>query len=197
MLDIQAAGEYFGIYRVHSGGETLKRLPPSETLGEETRQSEKSASEEIMKTAWAVLFAMLLGAAPCWAVLGEYENSVATDQHVMRGQVRAIARQGYSLREITGPGNAVVREFVAPSGRVFGVAWQGQFMPNLKQLLGTYFTNFQKAATEQRRVRGPRQPVVLRSDEVVIVSGGHMRSFSGMAYVPSLVPQNVSREVVR
>lgn len=140
---------------------------------------------------------MLLSAAPGWAVLGEYENSVATDQQVMRGQVRAMARQGYSLHEITAPGRMVVREFVAPSGRVFGVAWSGSTMPNLKQLLGSYFTDFQKGARKQRSLRGPRQPVVLRSKKLVVVSGGHMRSFSGMAYVPDLVPGNVSAEVVR
>jgi len=29
------------------------------------------------------------------------------------------------------------------------------------------------------------------------VSGGHMRAFHGSAYVPSLLPKNVSAEVVR
>jgi Protein of unknown function (DUF2844) len=150
-----------------------------------------------MKIAWAVLFAMMLAPAPGWAVLGEYENSIASDQQVMRGQVRAMPRQGYSLHEITGPGGAAVREFVSPAGRVFGVAWQGRFMPNLQQLLGSYFPQFQQAARSRLRNRSPRNPVVLRSDQVVIVSAGHMRSFNGIAYVPSLMPKNVTAEVVR
>ena len=149
-----------------------------------------------MKITLTVLFAVLLGCAPGWAVLGEYENSIGLDQQVMRGQVRAAARTGYSLHEISAPGGAVVREYVAPSGRVFGVSWQGPFMPDLKQLLGSYFTNFQRAARSSR-LHAPRNPVVLRSDKVVIMSFGHMRSFRGVAYVPSLVPQNVSAEVVR
>jgi Protein of unknown function (DUF2844) len=148
-----------------------------------------------MKRAFAVLFAMALGAAPAWAVLGEYENSVASDQQVMRGELRTVAGQGYSLHQITAGGGAVVKEFVSPTGRVFGVSWHGPAMPNLQQLLGTYFPDFQKAARGNRMRR--RGPVVLKSDKVVIVSAGHMRSFQGLAYVPSLMPENVTAEVVR
>lgn len=147
-----------------------------------------------MKTAWAVLFAMLLGATPGWAVLGEYENSVTSDQQVMRGQLRTVAGQGYSLHQITAAGGAVVKEYVSPAGRVFGISWQGPAMPNLQQLLGSYFSEFQQAARRQARRRGP---VVLRTDKVVIVSAGHMRAFQGSAYVPSLLPENVTAEVVR
>jgi hypothetical protein len=147
-----------------------------------------------MKTAWAVLFALILGAAPGWAVLGEYENSIASDRQVMRGEVRTIAGEGYSLHQINAAGGAVVKEYVSPAGRVFGVSWQGPSMPNLQQLLGSYFTDFQQAARSQLRRRGP---VVLKTDKVVVVSGGHMRSFHGSAYVPSLMPKNLSAEVVR
>jgi hypothetical protein len=31
----------------------------------------------------------------------------------------------------------------------------------------------------------------------VLVSGGHMRSFHGFAYVPGLMPANVTPEVLR
>jgi Protein of unknown function (DUF2844) len=137
---------------------------------------------------------MILGAAPGWAVLGEYENSIASDQQVMRGEVQRVAKQGYALHQITGTNGAVVKEYVSPSGRVFGVSWQGPFMPNLQQLLGSYFTDFQQAAQHRVRKRGP---LVIKSDKVVIFSGGHMRSFRGIAYVPGLMPENVTAEVVR
>jgi Protein of unknown function (DUF2844) len=150
-----------------------------------------------MKIAMAVLFAMFLAATQSWAVLGENANSVETDRQMMRGEVRAVAAQGYSLRQINGPAGSQVKEFVSPDGRVFGVAWQGPFMPNLQQLLGSYFQQFQQVARSQTRLHGPRGPVVLRTDKVVIASGGHMRSFRGMAYVPSLLPKNVPAEVVR
>lgn len=147
-----------------------------------------------MKTAWAVFFALILGAAPARAVLGEYENSVASDQKVMRGEVRTMAGEGYALHQITAAHGAVVKEYVSPDGRVFGISWQGPTLPNLEQLLGSYFTEFQQASERQVRKRGP---VVVRTDRVVIESGGHMRSFHGRAFVPSLMPKNLSAEVVR
>jgi Protein of unknown function (DUF2844) len=147
-----------------------------------------------MKTACRVLLVLLLGAVPGWAVLGEYQNSVESDQKVMRGEVQSVTRQGYSLHEIKGADGAVVREYVSPDGVVFGLSWQARTMPNLAQLLGSYFPDFQQASSRRIRHRGP---LVVRTDRVVIESGGHMRAFTGRAYVPSLVPKNLSAEVVR
>ena len=147
-----------------------------------------------VKMAVTVLLAMMFAATPGWAVLGEYENSVASDQQVMRGQIRAIARQGYSLKEITAPNGAVVREFVSPAGLVFGVSWQGPRMPNLQQLLGSYFPQVEQASQARKRRGGP---LIVRTDKLVVVSAGHMRAFHGIAYAPDLLPKNVSAEVVR
>jgi hypothetical protein len=147
-----------------------------------------------MKTVLAALLVLVLGSAPAWAVLGEYESSVSSDQKVMRGEVRAVALQGYSVQQITGADRAVVKEYVSPGGLVFGISWRGPTMPNLQQLLGSYFAEFQQAA--QSRV--PRHgPLVLRTDRLVVESGGHPRSFHGRAYVPSLLPKNIPAEVVR
>jgi Protein of unknown function (DUF2844) len=147
-----------------------------------------------MKTAFKVLLAILLGAAPGWAVLGEYQNSVGVDQKVMRGQVRNIERQGYTVQEVKGADGVVVREYVSPDGMVFGLAWQGPQMPNLTQLLGSYLPDFQQSPNHKVRRRGP---LVIHTDRVVIESGGHMRAFSGRAYVPKLIPKSLSAEVVR
>ena len=147
-----------------------------------------------MKTAWRLLLIVLLGAAPSWAVLGEYQNSVNIDQKVMRGQVKSFTRQGYSLHEIKAADGTVVREYVSPDGRVFGLTWRAPAMPNLTQLLGSYFRDFRRASNGRKSHRGP---LVVRTDRVVIESGGHMRAFYGRAYVPSLMPKNLSVEVVR
>lgn len=147
-----------------------------------------------MKTILAALLVTVLGSVPAWAVLGEYESSISSDQKIMRGEVRAAALQGYSVQQITGADRTVVREYVSPTGMVFGISWQGPTMPNLQQLLGSYFAQFQKAAQPRARRRGP---LVLRTAKLVVESGGHMRSFHGRAYVPSLLPKNAPAEVVR
>jgi hypothetical protein len=147
-----------------------------------------------MKTILAVWLGLILGTTPAWAVLGEHEGSVTSDQRYLRGEIRAIARDGYSLQQITAKDGAVVNEYVSPAGLVFGISWQGPTMPNLQQLLGSYFAQFQQAPRSRARRRGP---LVVRTDRLVLESGGHMRSFHGRAYVPGLLPYNISAEVVR
>jgi len=148
-----------------------------------------------MKTIARVLLILTLGAAPAWAVLGEYESSVSLDTQYMRGEDRVISAEGYKLHQITSPTGAVVTEYVSPEGKVFGVSWRAPVIPNLEQLLGSYITPVRQASQAQTRRRGG--PFIVRAGDLVFVSGGHMRGFHGSAYVPSLLPKNVSAEVVR
>ena len=67
-------------------------------------------------------------------------------------------------------------------------------MPNLQQLLGTYFTQLQ-VTVRARRAAGPHlghNRLDVREPSLVVHAGGHMRQYFGMAYVPSLVPRNLS-----
>ena len=148
-----------------------------------------------MKIVSGLLLILTLGTVPAGAVLGEYESSVSLDQQYLRGEVRATALEGYKLQQISSRNGMVVREYVSPEGRVFGIAWQGPFIPNLQQLLGSYSMQVQQTQQSQKRRRGG--PLVVRGNDFVFVSGGHMRAYHGQAYVPSLMPKNVSTEVVR
>jgi Ni,Fe-hydrogenase III large subunit len=137
---------------------------------------------------------LLLGAAPVWAVLGQSVRSVQSDQQYWRGTQIEVARQGYALHQISAANGTVVREYVSNEGTVFGVSWRGPTMPNLSQLLGPYFAEFQQASQSPHRRRGP---LVVRTDRVVIESGGHLRAFHGRAYVPNLVPRDLTEAVVQ
>lgn len=147
-----------------------------------------------MKILAATLVSVLLVSAPGWAVLGEYENSVASDQQHMHAQMHETAQQGYSVKELNTTEGRTVREYVSPKGMVFGVSWQGPAMPDLRQLLGPYFGQLQQAAQSRRRRGGP---LVVKTKDFVLVSGGHMRAFHGLAYVPSLLPEGISAEAIR
>lgn len=147
-----------------------------------------------MKIFAGVLVFLLLGSVPGWAVLGEYENSVTTDQQRMHAQLHQATRQGYSIKQLSSADGRTVREYVSTKGTVFGVAWQGPTMPDLQQLLGSYFAQVKEAARSRRQRGGP---LVIRTKNLVLVSGGHMRSFHGFSYAPNLLPDGVSAEVVR
>lgn len=147
-----------------------------------------------MKIFLSVILLLFVASSPGWAVLGEYENSVTTDQQRMHAQLRESAARGYSVKELKSPSGKVVREYVSSAGTVFGISWQSPTMPDLRQLLGSYFDQLQRVAQSRRRRGGP---LVIKAKDFVLVSGGQMRAFRGVAYVPSLVPDNVSAEVVR
>jgi hypothetical protein len=149
-----------------------------------------------MKITLRVLLILILGTVPAWAVLGQYESSVSVDQQYLRSEDRVQAFQAYKVHQLTSANGTIVREYISPQGLVFGVAWQAPFMPNMQQLLGSYVTNLQTASPTQTQVRHLRGRIV-KTNDFVFVSGGHMRFWKGRAYVPSLLPNNVSAEVVR
>jgi hypothetical protein len=158
-------------------------------------ETEMSCERGHMRKLLILGVALLGSAAPAWAVLGQYESSVASDQQYLRGEIKVETQAAYAVHQITNTAGAVVKEYVSPQGRVFGVSWQGPYVPNLQQLLGSYYTQVDQALRTQTRRRGG--PLVVRSGDLVFLSGGHMRAFHGRAYVPSLVPANVNEEVVR
>jgi hypothetical protein len=148
-----------------------------------------------MRSLLGVLLILLLAAPPLSAALGESESSVNVDRQFLRGQIRQEVRAGYRLHHITDANGTTVREYVSPDGKVFGIAWQGPFVPNMQQLLGKYFVYLQQHAQSQTGRHGG--PLIIRQYDFVFASSGHMRSYRGCAYVPSLLPTNVSPEVVQ
>jgi len=147
-----------------------------------------------MKTTLGLLLILTLETVPSWAVLGQYESSVSVDQHYLQSMDNVQTFQAYKVHNLTSAHGTIIREFVSPQGLVFGVAWQARFMPNLQQLLGSYLSEVEQAAQAKTRRGGP---LIVNKDNFVFVSGGHMRFYRGLAYVPSLLPKNVSPEVIR
>jgi len=147
-----------------------------------------------MTIRWGILLSLLFAAAPLWAALGDPEQSVEADRVRLAGQLKRTVMQGYTLHEITAPGGRRVQEYVSPAGTVFAVAWEGPTMPDLSQLLGSYFSLFQTASASPHRRHGP---LYVQSGALVVTSGGHMRDFHGFAYVTDLMPAGVSKDAIR
>jgi hypothetical protein len=147
-----------------------------------------------MKTALAVLVSVWCSAGPAWAMLGQPAASVLADQQRLHAQLRTMANDGYVVQQIEAADGTVVREYVSPANLVFGVAWQGPKVPDLTQLLGVYFPAYQAALTVPVHRRAP---VVVHTESLVVEMSGHMRAFSGRAYIPSLVPSALAPEVIQ
>ena len=142
-----------------------------------------------------VLLALAAGAAlPAWAVLGGSAESVAVDQIRFNANRRIMSTRQYTLHEISSADGTLIREYVTPTGQVFGVAWSAPVIPDLSQLLGSYNTEFQNSLHAKRVGRGA---AVVRNADLVVESGGHMRAFYGRAYLNSMLPSGVTQEIVK
>jgi hypothetical protein len=96
------------------------------------------------------------------------------------------------VSESTLESGTTVKEFMDAQGMVFAVQWVGPVMPELDDLLGTYFKIFQ-LHTKQMRSQGQfRTAVNIARSDVVVRSNGRMRNYFGSAYVPTLVPTQVN-----
>ncbi|WP_345816603.1 DUF2844 domain-containing protein [Paraburkholderia sp. PREW-6R] len=127
------------------------------------------------------------------ATLGQNVSTVASDQTNLHAVAHTTTSQrAYSVHAITMPSGTVVREYVAAGGTVFGVAWDGPTLPDLKAMLGAAFDTY-VAATATRR----GTPLAVSNSDLVVFSGGHLRAFSGYAYLPQAVPAGVDVGVIQ
>ena len=131
-----------------------------------------------------------------YATLGESTDSIATNKKTLSA-VRSSTRTSskYSIHEFQSE-TITVREYVSPSGIVFGIAWNGLTYPDLTPLLGSYASEHQKAASHIKR-QPEHKYVKVESDNVVVEKWGHMRNLQGRAYAPALIPQGVTTDEIK
>ncbi|RAS25239.1 DUF2844 domain-containing protein [Paraburkholderia bryophila] len=99
----------------------------------------------------------------------------------------------YTVRETTLGNGTVVREYLAADGSVFGIAWRGPQMPDLNEMLGSYFPQYVAGVKAVKAGRGGgRGPVAVDQSGLVVHSGGHMGAFNGQAWLPPALPAGVS-----
>ncbi|MEO8725470.1 MAG: DUF2844 domain-containing protein [Acidobacteriaceae bacterium] len=138
---------------------------------------------------------LLLISHMAFGSLGGTVSSVESDRAHLKGAARMVAGDAYTMHEITAPTGTQVREFVSPNGLVFGVAWDGPALPDMRQVLGDYFSEYKQAAEEQKNRR--RGPLLIETPHMVFQLSGHPRSFHGRAYLPQDMPQGVKADAVR
>jgi hypothetical protein len=141
----------------------------------------------------AIVLAILM-ANQAWAALGDTEISVQADTARLKASLRVVPATAYAVHELQLAEGTTVREFVASTGVVFAVSWQGPFKPDLRQLLGTYADTYDNAP---RSAGSSRSHLAIDTADLVVRAGGHMRAFAGVAWIPKLVPAGVNPEVLQ
>jgi hypothetical protein len=131
---------------------------------------------------------------PLSAALGGDVSTVQADQAKMQGTLRTTSADSYAVHDIQASTGVDVKEYASASGKVFAITWNGPAHPDLRQLLGAYFEQYQQAVHDQIAQRRGHGPVVIQEPGLVVEMAGHMRSFSGRAYVPQMLPTGVRAE---
>lgn len=148
-----------------------------------------------LEMAVAISLIMIIDSPRTWAVLGEPASSVETDRVALAGHLSMAPTQQYIIQEIT-TSELVVREYVF-GDTVFAVAWRGRRPPNLVSLFGSYFQEYQEAATAASSGPRMRGMTHLQGPHVVVETGGHPGDIRGRAYLPSLLPSGVTKEMIQ
>ncbi len=134
----------------------------------------------------------LLQPLGAWAVLGGNAATVTQDGQPVAPSGRALAQQGHGIQQqsVLTAQNVTVTEYSA-GGVVFAMSWRGPVMPDLSQLLGTYFSRY-TAKLPAPTAATRNKPITILTPDLVLHADGHMRAFSGSAYAPGLVPAGLN-----
>ena len=126
--------------------------------------------------------------APAAASLGGDLSSVQTDQVRIQGAVmRVTSSDTFTVHEMRAATGTTIREYVSPSGKVFGVAWDGPTLPDLRQVLGVYFAPYLQAAQAAQKKRArPRPAFESKSPPSSWSRAGIRELLPGRAYVAAI-----------
>jgi hypothetical protein len=132
------------------------------------------------------------GAATAHATLGGDAVSVQANQKTLGGTLHVETLPYGKLHVIQLPTGMVIRQYVSPAGAVFAVTWHGHRMPNVQEILG----NYAEQLAHRDRITGGRHNMALTGTDFMMRATGHGQTFSGRAWVPSLVPAGVDLDTM-
>ena len=130
------------------------------------------------------------------ACLGGDLTSVLDDAVSLHGVVQTSSLQQFDIKDIIADNGIRVREFLNRKGIVFAVTWAGPAAPDLQRLLGTQFAVYTTALTTRTRL-GLQRSVRVATQDLVVEFAGHLRNFTGRAYLPAMLPTGVSTAEIR
>lgn len=139
-------------------------------------------------------------AVPARAALGGDDSSVESDATAMRGTISESSMEApdqsesYNVKTFVTATGVTVREYIAQSGAIFGVAWEGRRPPDLRVLLGSYYPEYAAASGLKQHANLHRE--VIAAPHSIVILRGHMGHLLGRAYVQSLAPSGVDANAV-
>jgi hypothetical protein len=106
--------------------------------------------------------------------------------------LRPLPGSGIQVRSTVDTGGTTINEYATRDGFVFAYTWQGPTMPDLTLLLGRYAEPYRAKAGAQLDALGHLHASRVEQPDVIVESGGQMRSYVGRAWLPAALPPGVS-----
>jgi Protein of unknown function (DUF2844) len=133
------------------------------------------------------------------AALGGNVSTVDSDRVHVQGALMRIVQNGpVAMHELRSSSGTMIREYVnSSSGTVFAVAWDGPWLPDLRQVLGEHFDHYQAAMRGRQQARSARGAVAIDDAGLVVQMSGHPRAFVGRAYLTGSLPAGIQLETIR
>jgi hypothetical protein len=116
-----------------------------------------------------------------YAVLGDVPSSGEVQQST--SQVSKVSLKYVEWTE----GSQTIREYLGTDGKVFAVTWGGPKNPNLTQLLGNYYQEYQTALDSPTNIH-PRRGLATNSANLDVHRFGHMGALHGVVVLKDKIP---------
>jgi hypothetical protein len=131
-----------------------------------------------------------LGATVAIAAMGTSSSSDTADASA--AVLHQAAKSAVRWQESTDANQIRVRQYVASSGQVYAVSWDGPAMPDVSALLGTWFDRYRQGASAALPNANGLHSSRVSSSDLMVETAVRLRNFSGRAWLPDALPAGVS-----
>jgi Protein of unknown function (DUF2844) len=113
-------------------------------------------------------------------------------QTASSGASHALFNGALRVRTSIDAGSTTINEYATSTGRIVAYTWAGPTMPDLRALLGNYADSYRTgAAALAASGNGNLHASRVARPDVIVESGGPMRSYAGRAWLPAGLPPGI------
>ncbi|WGS51832.1 DUF2844 domain-containing protein [Paraburkholderia sp. D15] len=138
-------------------------------------------------------FPVLGASVPAHAELG---GTMSLHGSSVAGPPRVLLNGALRVRTFTDAGATTINEYATSTGLIVAYTWQGPTMPDLRALLGLHVESYRvgAAAALASASGGNLHASRIERPDVIVESGGPMRSYAGRAWLPAALPSGVTAD---
>src|SRR5690349_13051674 len=140
----------------------------------------------------SVVFALCVNGLATEDARAQLGGTMPASQVTGNPAQRVLPGSAARVRSTVDAGGTTINEYATGDGLIFAYAWQGPTTPDLTRMLGPYAERYRARAAAQFDATGHLHASRVEQADVIVESGGQMRSYVGRAWLPAALPADVS-----